>query len=35
MVRNFGEEKLVASELDGYQDYSRKVRFRLAPHVWS
>jgi protein-S-isoprenylcysteine O-methyltransferase Ste14 len=28
------EEKLLAVELDGYEAYRRKIRFRLIPGVW-
>jgi protein-S-isoprenylcysteine O-methyltransferase Ste14 len=28
------EEKLLAQELNGYREYSRKVRYRLAPGMW-
>ncbi|HTZ96559.1 MAG TPA: isoprenylcysteine carboxylmethyltransferase family protein [Terriglobales bacterium] len=34
VVRIFGEEKLLTRELQGYQDYREKVRYRLIPHVW-
>ena len=34
MVRIVGEEKLLARELDGYESYRAKVRYRLVPHVW-
>ncbi len=34
VLRIFGEEKLLARELDGYQEYLEKVRYRLLPHVW-
>ena len=34
VVRIFGEEKLLASDLDGYKEYLQKVRYRLVPHVW-
>jgi protein-S-isoprenylcysteine O-methyltransferase Ste14 len=29
MARITGEEKMLAKELEGYQDYMQKVRFRL------
>jgi protein-S-isoprenylcysteine O-methyltransferase Ste14 len=29
-----GEEKLLASKLDGYVEYRKKVRYRLLPFVW-
>jgi protein-S-isoprenylcysteine O-methyltransferase Ste14 len=28
------EEKLLRQELDGYREYTRKVRYRLVPHMW-
>ena len=34
VVRIFGEEKLLARDLDGYKEYVQKVRYRLVPHVW-
>jgi protein-S-isoprenylcysteine O-methyltransferase Ste14 len=34
VVRIFGEEKLLARDLEGYKEYLRKVRYRLVPHVW-
>jgi protein-S-isoprenylcysteine O-methyltransferase Ste14 len=33
-VRILDEEKMLEQELDGYRDYSRKVRYRLMPYVW-
>ena len=32
--RLLDEERLLATELAGYTDYQRKVRFRLVPGVW-
>jgi protein-S-isoprenylcysteine O-methyltransferase Ste14 len=32
--RIFGEEKMLTEELDGYEEYKEKVRFRLIPFVW-
>jgi protein-S-isoprenylcysteine O-methyltransferase Ste14 len=32
--RIFDEEGLLKRELGGYGDYTRRVRFRLLPHVW-
>jgi protein-S-isoprenylcysteine O-methyltransferase Ste14 len=34
IVRIFGEEKLLARDLEGYRAYREKVRYRLIPHVW-
>jgi protein-S-isoprenylcysteine O-methyltransferase Ste14 len=33
VVRIFGEKKLLARDLEGYEEYLQKVRYRLAPHV--
>jgi protein-S-isoprenylcysteine O-methyltransferase Ste14 len=33
-VRITGEEKLLAKELLGYEDYRARVRYRLIPLVW-
>ncbi|NPV90764.1 MAG: isoprenylcysteine carboxylmethyltransferase family protein [Firmicutes bacterium] len=32
--RIIGEERMLVSELEGYEDYRRKVRYRLIPYVW-
>ena len=32
--RTLGEEKMLLGELDGYEAYARRVRFRYAPGVW-
>ncbi len=34
VVRIFGEEKLLARDLEGYKEYLQKVRYRLIPHLW-
>ncbi len=34
VLRIFGEEKLLARDLEGYAGYCEKVRYRLLPHVW-
>lgn len=34
VLRIFGEEKLLTKELSGYEEYRKKVRFRLIPFVW-
>jgi protein-S-isoprenylcysteine O-methyltransferase Ste14 len=34
VVRIFGEERLLARDLEGYKEYLRKVRYRLVAHVW-
>ena len=33
-VRIRDEEKLLQAELDGYHEYTRKVRYRLVPRMW-
>jgi protein-S-isoprenylcysteine O-methyltransferase Ste14 len=32
--RTLGEEKMLRTELDGYEAYARKVRWRYLPGVW-
>ena len=32
--RLLDEEKLLAKELDGYEEYMQKVKYRLIPFVW-
>jgi protein-S-isoprenylcysteine O-methyltransferase Ste14 len=32
--RLLDEEKFLARNLPGYEEYQRKVRYRLIPHVW-
>lgn len=34
IVRTNLEDKVLLEELEGYQKYARKVRYRLVPHVW-
>jgi protein-S-isoprenylcysteine O-methyltransferase Ste14 len=34
VARLLDEERLLAAELPGYEDYRRKVRWRLVPYVW-
>jgi protein-S-isoprenylcysteine O-methyltransferase Ste14 len=34
VVRIFDEEKLLTEQLDGYRQYTQKVRYRLVPLVW-
>jgi len=34
ILRIFGEEKLLARNLEGYRAYREKVRYRLIPYVW-
>jgi len=33
-VRAVGEERVLEKELEGYEAYARRVRWRLAPGVW-
>lgn len=33
-VRITDEEKMLRAELDGYDEYTRKVRYRLLPYLW-
>jgi protein-S-isoprenylcysteine O-methyltransferase Ste14 len=33
-VRITREERLLADELDGYEEYRRRVRYRLLPLIW-
>ena len=34
IVRLLNEEKLLSRELDGYEEYKKKVKYRLIPFVW-
>jgi protein-S-isoprenylcysteine O-methyltransferase Ste14 len=34
MARIVGEEAMLMRELEGYQNYYQKVRFRLVPFIW-
>ncbi|MBQ4112818.1 MAG: isoprenylcysteine carboxylmethyltransferase family protein [Clostridia bacterium] len=34
VVRIRGEEKLLTAELSGYEEYKRKVRYRMIPFIW-
>jgi len=34
MGRIIGEEKMLANELEGYEEYQEKVKYRLIPLVW-
>jgi protein-S-isoprenylcysteine O-methyltransferase Ste14 len=33
-ARIVGEEKMLIRELDGYEEYKKKVKYRLVPFVW-
>ena len=32
--RIIGEEKMLVRDLEGYREYTRKIRFRLVPFLW-
>jgi protein-S-isoprenylcysteine O-methyltransferase Ste14 len=32
--RILGEEKMLVNELEGYEEYKKKVRYRLIPYIW-
>lgn len=34
MARIIGEEKALVEELEGYDNYKKKVRYRLIPFIW-
>ncbi len=34
VLRTLLEDKVLQEELDGYRDYTRKVRYRLVPWIW-
>ena len=34
VVRIISEEKVLTAELNGYEDYKKKVKYRLIPFVW-
>ncbi len=34
VIRSLAEEKFLAANLSGYQEYRQKVRFRLIPYIW-
>lgn len=34
VVRILDEEKMLTEQLDGYRDYTQKVRYRLVPLIW-
>jgi protein-S-isoprenylcysteine O-methyltransferase Ste14 len=33
-MRITDEENMLRTELDGYDEYTRKVKYRLVPYVW-
>ena len=34
VVRILDEEKLLSAELSGYEEYQRKVKYRMIPFIW-
>jgi protein-S-isoprenylcysteine O-methyltransferase Ste14 len=32
--RILGQEKMMIEELEGYEEYKKKVKYRLLPYVW-
>ena len=32
--RIIGEENMLVNELEGYEEYQKKVKYRLVPFVW-
>lgn len=34
VYRILGEEKMLAEELEGYEEYKKKVAYRLIPFIW-
>lgn len=32
--RILGEENMLVNELEGYEGYKKKVKYRLVPFVW-
>jgi protein-S-isoprenylcysteine O-methyltransferase Ste14 len=34
VLRTHWEDRTLQAELDGYQDYTVRVQFKLIPHVW-
>ena len=34
VIRILNEEKVLTAELDGYEDYNKKVKYRLIPFIW-
>ncbi len=33
-ARSVGEERMLTAELAGYDDYKKKVKYRLIPYIW-
>jgi len=34
VVRTYLEDKTLQAELEGYQEYTRKTRYRILPGLW-
>lgn len=34
IIRTYLEDKTLHAELDGYAEYSKKVRYKLLPYIW-
>ena len=34
VIRIHGEEKLLTAELSGYEEYKKKVKYRMIPFIW-
>ena len=34
MLRIVGEERMLGSELEGYEEYKKKVKYRLLKYIW-
>jgi protein-S-isoprenylcysteine O-methyltransferase Ste14 len=34
VARILNEEKILARDLDGYEEYMQKTRYRLIPGIW-
>ena len=34
LIRTVFEDRMLHKELDGYQEYAQRVRYRLLPGVW-
>lgn len=34
VIRIINEEKLLSAELEGYEEYKKRVRYRLLPFIW-
>ena len=33
-IRAIGEERMLRSELPGYEAYMKSVKYRFVPHLW-